>query len=161
MDFLILKEHFFTIKASNQGIVQIEWKTSSKGLKSSTNTSLISTNKHIIDTQQQLEEYWYGKRKFFELTLDPIGTHFQMQVWRETKKIPFGKTISYGELARKIQSPKSYRAVAQALSRNNIPIVIPCHRVISSNGKIGGYNGGVEKKIQLLQKEKSQLSFET
>jgi methylated-DNA-[protein]-cysteine S-methyltransferase len=84
-----------------------------------------------------------------------IGTDFQIKVWNEIKKIPKGSALTYKELAKKINKPKAYRAVANACGKNPYPIVIPCHRVIGSNGNIGGYSseGGVEKKIALLKSE--------
>lgn len=84
-----------------------------------------------------------------------VGTDFQIKVWKEIKKIPKGSTLTYKELAKKINKPKSYRAVANACGKNPYPIIIPCHRVIGSNGNIGGYSGkgGVEKKIFLLKSE--------
>ena len=86
---------------------------------------------------------------------DLIGTDFQIKVWKEIKKIPKGSTLTYKELAKKINKPKAYRAVANACGKNPYPIIIPCHRVIGSNGNIGGYSdkGGVEKKIFLLKSE--------
>ena len=86
-----------------------------------------------------------------------IGTEFQKKVWNEIKKIPKGNTLTYKELAKKIDKPRAYRAVANACGKNPYPIRIPCHRVIGSNGKIGGYSakGGIDKKISLLRDEKA------
>ena len=90
---------------------------------------------------------------------DLIGTDFQIRVWKGIKKIPKGSTLSYKELAKKINKPKAYRAVANACGKNPYPIIIPCHRVIGSNGNIGGYSdiGGVKKKIFLLKSENVKL----
>lgn len=88
---------------------------------------------------------------------DLVGTDFQIKVWNEIKKIPKGSTLTYKELAKKIDKPRAYRAVANACGKNPYPIRIPCHRVIGSNGKIGGYSakGGIDKKISLLRDEKA------
>ena len=88
-----------------------------------------------------------------------IGTDFQKKVWNEIKKIPRGSTLTYEELAKKIGKPRAYRAVANACGKNPYPIRIPCHRVIGSNGKIGGYSakGGIDKKISLLKNEKAVI----
>lgn len=102
---------------------------------------------------QQLEEYFKGKRREFDLPLAPEGTSFQRTVWAELQNIPFGQTISYGELARRIQNPKAVRAVGLANGRNPLSIVIPCHRVIGANGKLTGYGGGLERKKKLLEME--------
>ena len=83
----------------------------------------------------------------------PEGTRFQKKVWKELLKIPFGQTVSYRELARRIGHPKAFRAVGSAVGKNPLPITIPCHRVIRSDGKIGGYSGGVRKKRRLLARE--------
>ena len=87
------------------------------------------------------------------LPLDLYGTPFQLSVWKEMLRIPAGKTRSYAEVARRIGRPKAFRAVAQACGANPVPIVVPCHRVVASGGKLGGYTGGIEKKIRLLEAE--------
>lgn len=102
---------------------------------------------------RQLQEYFQGSRREFDLPLAPDGTEFQQQVWAELRRIPFGETISYGELARRINNPKAVRAVGLANGRNPISIVIPCHRVIGANGKLTGYGGGLERKKRLLELE--------
>lgn len=99
---------------------------------------------------QELEEYFAGKRKLFDLPLNPAGTEFQHRVWQELEKIPYGEVITYGELARRAGNPKASRAVGQANHRNPIAILIPCHRVIAGGGKLGGYGGGTEIKRKLL-----------
>lgn len=103
--------------------------------------------------KQQLEGYLEGKRKIFDLPLLLVGTDFQKQVWRELLKIKYGAVISYSNLAKKIENEKAVRAVASANGANSIGIVIPCHRVISSNGDLGGYGGGISVKKKLLQLE--------
>jgi len=102
----------------------------------------------------QLEEYFSGKRKTFDLPLSPHGTTFQLKVWNELRKIPYGKTRSYGEIAVKAGNPKASRAVGMANNRNPIVIIIPCHRVIGSNGSLTGFGGGLDLKQKLLELER-------
>ena len=109
--------------------------------------------KVIRDCRQQLEEYFAGMRTEFSLLLSQSGTDFQRQVWTELCNIPYGKTISYLQLAQKIGDVKSIRAVGTANGRNNLAIIVPCHRVIGSNGTLVGYAGGLEKKKWLLDFE--------
>lgn len=104
----------------------------------------------ITTTRSQLDEYFAGNRKTFNLPLHPIGTVFQQTVWRELSNIPYGITISYGELARRIDNPAAVRAVGAANGRNPLPIVVPCHRVIGSNGSLTGFGGGLPIKQFLL-----------
>lgn len=101
----------------------------------------------------QLNEYFSGKRQQFNLQLDPHGTDFQLRVWEQLQHIPFGKTISYLELARMTGSETNTRAVGNANGKNKINIVVPCHRVIGSNGKLTGYGGGLWRKEILLKME--------
>ena len=108
-------------------------------------------------TTEQLRRYFAGELERFDLPLAPQGTPFQQQVWKELVKIPYGETVSYGELAGRIGNPKASRAVGMANGSNPIPIVIPCHRVIGSNGKLTGYGGGLVVKEKLLALEKKQL----
>jgi methylated-DNA-[protein]-cysteine S-methyltransferase len=111
----------------------------------------------VEETIRQLRDYFAGKLVQFDLPLKPDGTPFQMQVWRELQNIPYGTVISYGELARRIGKSKASRAVGAANGANPIPIIIPCHRVIGSNGKITGYAGGVHIKEALLELERVRL----
>jgi methylated-DNA-[protein]-cysteine S-methyltransferase len=106
---------------------------------------------------RQLREYFAGARTDFDLPLAPEGTEFQRSVWRRLQEIPYGETISYGELARRIGNPQASRAVGSANGSNPIPIVIPCHRVIGSNGKLTGFGGGLPVKEALLGLEAKQL----
>lgn len=104
---------------------------------------------------QQLAEYFEGKRTEFTFPMEQPGTEFQQRVWNELVKIPFGKTISYHELAVRLGDPKCIRAAGTANGRNNIAIAVPCHRVIGSDGSLTGYAGGVDKKEWLLRLENS------
>lgn len=102
----------------------------------------------------ELKEYFEGKRKCFDLPVKAEGTEFQTKVWNELTEIPYGETISYGEIAKRIGNPKASRAVGGANNKNPIIIVIPCHRVIGANGSLVGYGGGIEVKKKLLELEK-------
>jgi methylated-DNA-[protein]-cysteine S-methyltransferase len=105
----------------------------------------------------QLQAYFRGELKEFDLRLDLEGSAFQLRVWQSLRAIPFGETISYGELAQSIGQPKAARAVGLANSLNPIPIIVPCHRVIGSNGNLTGYGGGLSIKEKLLSFESGQL----
>lgn len=102
---------------------------------------------------EQLEEYFARERTHFDVALAPAGTPFQLRVWSALSEIPYGETISYGELARRIDNPRAVRAVGRANGANPIPIVVPCHRVIAANGTLHGYGGGVDRKAKLLALE--------
>ena len=102
---------------------------------------------------EQLDAYFAGEREDFALELAPHGTPFQLRVWDELTKIPYGETIPYSELARRLGNPKLVRAVGLANGRNPISIVIPCHRVIGADGSLVGYGGGLERKKWLLEHE--------
>lgn len=108
---------------------------------------------------RQLRAYFSGKLTEFELPLVLEGTEFQLRVWRNLQKIPYGETVSYGQLAKRIGSPEAARAVGLANGSNPIPIIIPCHRVIGSNGDLTGFGGGLPIKKKLLALESKQLSF--
>jgi methylated-DNA-[protein]-cysteine S-methyltransferase len=107
----------------------------------------------LIQCVEQLIQYFHGQRRVFELPIHQPGTRFQQEVWSELMTIPFGKTISYQELARKTGDSKATRAVANANGKNNVAIVVPCHRVIGSNRELVGYAGGLWRKKWLLEHE--------
>jgi len=111
----------------------------------------------LTETVRQLRAYFSGELERFSLPLAPEGTPFQLEVWRRLGAIPYGETMSYGELARSIRRPGASRAVGLANGTNPIPIVIPCHRVIGSNGKLTGYGGGLPTKAKLLALERRQV----
>ena len=106
----------------------------------------------LKETASQLDEYFDGERTDFDVPMELDGTDFQREVWTELTRIPYGETISYGELARRVGRPSAPRAVGQANGRNPIPVIVPCHRVLASNG-IGGYGGGLKVKRALLAVE--------
>jgi methylated-DNA-[protein]-cysteine S-methyltransferase len=111
------------------------------------------------EVRRQLAEYFAGERRSFDLRLAPEGTPFERSVWDELRKIPFGETRSYGEIAQAIGRPGAARAVGRANGANPIPIVVPCHRVIGSNGSLTGFGGGLEAKCRLLEIEGRRLPF--
>ena len=105
----------------------------------------------------QFAEFFSGIRKYFNIPFKFKGTDFQNKIWKTISEIPYGETLSYSLLAKKIGNPKSVRAVANACGANPICILVPCHRIIGSNGYLGGYTGGIEKKIKLLELERKQI----
>ena len=107
------------------------------------------------DVARQISEFFAGKRQAFDFALAPKGSAFQKRVWAELVKIPFGETISYGELARRIGNPAASRAVGRANATNPIAVIVPCHRVIGTNGKLTGYAGGIDLKDKLLAWERA------
>lgn len=142
----------------NTPIGVLELKGNSSGLQSVlfVETSVLSTEiiPHSLSTAvQQLQEYFDKKRSQFNLTLAPEGTIFQKRVWTELQEIPFGKTTSYQKMANKLGDPKVIRAAASANGKNPISIIIPCHRVIGSDGSLTGYAGGLHRKKWLLAHE--------
>ncbi|MEV4312636.1 methylated-DNA--[protein]-cysteine S-methyltransferase [Actinocrispum sp. NPDC049592] len=109
----------------------------------------------LPEVKSQLSEYFAGERTEFDLTMTMLGTPFQLRVWAALKDIPFGETMSYGELAEQLGNPKASRAVGLANGKNPISIIVPCHRVVGSNGSLTGYGGGIERKRYLLDFERA------
>ncbi|SDI83368.1 methylated-DNA--[protein]-cysteine S-methyltransferase [Natribacillus halophilus] len=108
---------------------------------------------YFFDVREQLQEYFQGERQAFNLPIDIHGTSFQKHVWEALRHIPYGETQSYKQVATTLRAPKAVRAVGNANNQNPLPIIIPCHRVIGSNGAFVGYGGGIEKKKKLLALE--------
>jgi methylated-DNA-[protein]-cysteine S-methyltransferase len=108
----------------------------------------------LAETIAQLQQYFAGTRRYFDLPLDPVGTPFQQQAWLALRTIPYGETVTYGEQARRLGDPNKARAVGAANGRNPLPIVVPCHRVVGSNGSLTGFGGGLENKAWLLDHER-------
>lgn len=108
----------------------------------------------IENAIREIKEYLNGERKEFDVDVKITGTGFQIKVWEELRRIPYGETITYAELALRIGNPKACRAVANACGANPLPILIPCHRVVASGGKTGGYTGGLDIKLALLEIER-------
>ena len=113
----------------------------------------VQDDRPFVETARQLDEYFAGRRRQFDLDLAPAGTPFQRSVWHALQEIPYGETRSYAEIAACIDRPRAVRAVGAANGQNPLPIVIPCHRVIGSNGDLTGFGGGLEMKRRLLQLE--------
>jgi methylated-DNA-[protein]-cysteine S-methyltransferase len=107
---------------------------------------------------EQLRDYFAGRRTDFDLPLAPRGTEFQLRVWAALRQIPYGRTVSYGELAAEIGRPSAARAVGMANGRNPIGIIVPCHRVVGATGDLTGYGGGLDRKRQLLNLERATLT---
>lgn len=106
---------------------------------------------------QQVTEYLQGKRKSFELPMDPVGTEFQRQVWNQLNQIPYGETRTYSEIAKMLKKEKAIRAVGTANGKNPLCILVPCHRVVAADGSLGGYSGGLKVKARLLEIERLAL----
>ncbi len=113
----------------------------------------------LEQARRELAEYFAGDRRQFDVPLDPIGTDFQLSAWLELRRIPFGSTISYGEQARRLGDVRKSRAVGAANGRNPISIIVPCHRVVGSNGKLVGFAAGLDAKAWLLHHEQGKLSL--
>jgi methylated-DNA-[protein]-cysteine S-methyltransferase len=137
--------------ASDCALYGIFWKKQSASLIADLDSG--SHSKILKMTILQLGEYFAGKRTSFSIPLSPEGTEYQKKVWQQLQRIPYGKTISYKELATALNDPKACRAVGSANGKNPLSIVIPCHRVIASDGKLAGYAGGVTTKSFLLNLE--------
>jgi len=117
--------------------------------------SMINDSSALLDiTERQLKEYFNGERKTFDIPLRRSGTEFQLKVWRRLSEIPYGTTKTYGEIAKEIGVPKAARAVGGACNKNPIIIVVPCHRVVGSNGDMTGFACGIDVKEKLLELEK-------
>lgn len=138
--------------ASEIGLKGVFWVNQSILMDDGSN---MKTSQILIHTEKQLSEYFDGKRKEFDLLLDIEGTEFQKKVWTQLRQIPYGKTNSYKEVAAKVKNERASRAVGTANGKNPLSIIVPCHRVISSDGSLGGYAGGLNIKTKLLQLEKN------
>ena len=137
------------IVTSDQGIIGLSHQKNANGH----DLSLTCDSPITDQARQELNEFFSGKRKSFTIPLDLEGTEFQMQVWKALLTIPYGQTVSYLEVAQRIGNPKAVRAVGTAIGKNPTLLFIPCHRVIASDGSIGGYSAGIEIKKQLLELE--------
>jgi methylated-DNA-[protein]-cysteine S-methyltransferase len=111
---------------------------------------------HFREVKQQLAAYFRGDLKIFNLRLAPVGTDFQRRVWAALVRIPYGTVVSYKSIAESVGNPRAARAVGAATGKNPIPIIVPCHRVVGSNGSLTGFGGGLETKSRLLDLEKSR-----
>jgi methylated-DNA-[protein]-cysteine S-methyltransferase len=140
--------------ASERGLVAILWENDNPHRVRL--SELLADDRHpvLVETERQLREYFAGKRKTFSVPLDMRGTRFQKDVWASLLAIPFGETRSYGQLALQLGNPRATRAVGAANGRNPLSIIVPCHRVIGSSGKLTGFAGGLAVKAHLLALER-------
>jgi methylated-DNA-[protein]-cysteine S-methyltransferase len=140
--------------ASDKALVAILWENDKP--QRARLDDLVANDQHpvLAETERQLKEYFAGKRKTFWVALDMRGTRFQKDVWEALLAIPFGETRSYAQLAKQLGNPRATRAVGAANGRNPVSIIVPCHRVIGSSGKLTGFAGGLEVKAHLLNLEK-------
>lgn len=139
------------LAASRKGLLSIDIGKSKTHHQITTKD--VSAQRVLATTRKQLGEYFAGKRTSFTIPLDLRGTEFQIESWKALERIPYGKTISYAQQAQNIGNPKACRAVGSANGKNPIPIIVPCHRVISADGSLGGYGLGSRMKKQLLNLE--------
>jgi methylated-DNA-[protein]-cysteine S-methyltransferase len=137
---------YLKISASEKGISEINFTKKKTNNKKPTSTILIQCLK-------ELDEYFTGKKQQFTVSLDVSGTVFQKKVWKQLEKIPYGKTLAYSDIAKRVKNPKACRAVGMANNKNKIAIIIPCHRVIGKAGNLVGYASGLKHKEWLLKHE--------
>lgn len=140
-----------TLAADRQGLRHIRFVSERHPIRR--DSDWIRDPAALREAREQLLAYFAGERRQFELPLHPIGTSFQLKVWNALAEIPFGATASYGDVARRIGEPSAVRAVGAANGRNPLPIVLPCHRVIGSDGSLTGFGGGLPIKRFLLEHE--------
>jgi methylated-DNA-[protein]-cysteine S-methyltransferase len=139
--------------AGEKGLVAILWERDSPRRVRLGDLAENVEHPVLVETEWQLGEYFAGKRKEFSIALDMRGTKFQRDVWQALREIPFGETRSYGQLARQLANPRATRAVGAANGRNPVSIIVPCHRVVGSTGKLTGFAGGLDAKSYLLRLE--------
>jgi methylated-DNA-[protein]-cysteine S-methyltransferase len=152
-DARVSPELTLRLVASPQGLRAILFHASGEPAEGARN----DRNPVLLETARQLRAYFAGKAAAFDLPLDLAGTDFEKRVWHELLTIPYGETRTYAQIAAALGSPKAVRAVGAANGANPIPIVVPCHRVIGSNGKLVGYGGGLDLKRRLLDLERPSL----
>jgi len=149
------------IVASDKGITWIDFTNDASSLKDDKHfefKEVGNTSAKVFGLPKQLREYFTGKRKKFEVPIDIFGTHFQLKVWKALLKINYGHLKSYKDIAKAVELPAASRAVGNAIGANPVPILIPCHRVIASDGTLGGYSGGIDVKIKLLDIEEKYVN---
>jgi len=139
--------------ASDDGLVAVLWENDNPRRVRLSESLENESHPILVETQRQLGEYFGGKRNSFSVPLDMRGTRFQKKVWAALRSIPFGETRSYGQLARQLGNPRASRAVGGANGRNPLSIIVPCHRVIGSDGQLSGFAGGLNVKAHLLELE--------
>jgi methylated-DNA-[protein]-cysteine S-methyltransferase len=139
--------------ASDKGLVAVLWENDKPNRVRLGAMTANQRHPILLDTERQLEQYFAGERKTFSVALDMRGTPFQKNVWEALLAIPFGETRSYRQLAKQLGNSRAMRAVGAANGRNPVSIIVPCHRVIGSSGKLIGFAGGLETKARLLSLE--------
>lgn len=144
------------LAASARGLVRLEFEARMQNLNSRT-IQLKESKKALAPCLDQLDEYFAGQRREFSIPLDLRGTGFQLACWHALLEIPYGETRSYRDIAQAIGHPHAYRAVGMSNNRNPVAIVVPCHRVIASNGSLCGYGGGLDLKRKLLDLEQANV----
>lgn len=147
-----------TLVASPTGLRAVVWDGDDADSSAETSGAVPGRTPILDEAVRQLDDYFAGRRLEFDLPLEPIGTEFQLGVWRVLRGIPYGETISYGEQARRLGDAKKARAVGGANGRNPLGIVVPCHRVIGADGSLTGFGGGIDSKKWLLEHERAVLS---
>lgn len=145
-----------TLVASAKKLVAVLWENDKPRRVSVDNPLEDKTHPVLLKAEKQLQEYFQGKRTSFDIPLEFHGTEFQKKVWAQLQKIPFGERRSYLDLAKKMGRPLACRAVGAANGKNPLSIIVPCHRVIGSNGKLTGFAGGLKNKDFLLSFEQSE-----
>lgn len=152
-----------SIVASPRGLLRIDFPERESSATAARNSAGIlrratqegkEARRHLAVAVRQLRDYFAGRRSSFELPLDLVGTAYQQRVWRALQGVPFGRTMSYGELAVRLGAPKGARAVGRACATNPVPVVVPCHRVVDGDGALHGYGGGLWRKQRLLELER-------
>jgi len=142
-----------SIVASPRGLLRIDFRERESSATAARNSAGKEARRHLAAAVRQLRDYFAGRRSAFELPLDLVGTAYQQRVWRALQGVPFGRTLSYGELAARLGAPKGARAVGRACATNPVPVVVPCHRVVDGDGALHGYGGGLWRKQRLLELE--------
>jgi methylated-DNA-[protein]-cysteine S-methyltransferase len=142
------------VVASDRGLAAILWENDKPARVLLGTLTEDKNHPILLQAERELAEYLDGKRKKFSVKLDPAGTPFQGKVWDALRAIPFGETRSYGSIAKQIGNPTAVRAVGAAIGRNPVSVIVPCHRVIGSNGKLTGFAGGLKTKEFLLALER-------
>ncbi len=142
-----------TLVGSDRGLAAVLWEHDDPSRVRLGDLKEDTAHPVLVRAQQQLEQYFAGKRRKFTVKLDPAGTDFQTKVWNALRTIPFGETRSYGQIADQIGSHKAVRAVGAANGANPLSIIVPCHRVIGADGRLTGFAGGLEVKARLLALE--------
>lgn len=139
------------LSGDEEGLSRVQLDTEVRGV--TPDEGAVEDSALFHDAVEQFKAYFAGELKQFELKLNPQGTSFQQRAWLELRKIPYGQTITYGEQARRLGDPKACRAVGAANGKNPLGIIVPCHRVVGSTGKLTGFAGGIDAKAWLLQHE--------